>query len=43
MQALKRWDGLRLEVTCYCKKKDIPESDFRFLGIYEWQNVYGDY
>ena len=41
MQALKRWDGLRLEVTCYCKKKDIPESDFSFLGFYEWQNVYG--
>ncbi len=41
MQAFKRWDGLRLEVIRYCKEKDIPESDFRFLGIYEWQNVYG--
>ena len=41
MQAFKRWDGLRLEVIRYCKEKGIPESDFRFLGIYEWQNVYG--
>lgn len=41
MQAFKRWDGVRLEVIRYCKKKAIPESDFRFLGIYEWQNVYG--
>lgn len=41
MQAFNRWDGLRLEVIRCCKEKDIPESDFRFLGIYEWQNVYG--
>ena len=40
MRAFKRWDGLRLEVIRYCKEKDIPERAFRFLGIYEWKNVY---
>lgn len=40
MQAYRRWKGLRLEVVRYCREKNIPESDFRFLGIYEWQNVY---
>jgi hypothetical protein len=40
MQAYKKWAGLRLEVIQYCKEKGISESDFRLLGIYEWQNVY---
>ena len=40
MQAYKKWDGLRLEVAQYCRENRIPENDFRFLGMYEWQNVY---
>ena len=40
MQVYKRWTGLRLEIIQYCKENNIFENDFRFLGIYEWQNVY---
>lgn len=40
MQALHKWDGLRLEIAEYCRDNQISEEDFRFLGIYEWQNVY---
>jgi hypothetical protein len=40
MQALHKWDGLRLEIEQYCQENRISKDDFRFLGIYEWQNVY---
>ena len=40
MQIYNKWKGLRLEITQYCKENNIFENDFRFLGIYEWQNVY---
>lgn len=40
MQALHKWNGLRLEITLYCQKKRISQDDFCFLGIHEWQNVY---
>ena len=40
MPAYKKWNGLRLEVAKYCQENKIYENDFRFLGIYEWQNVY---
>lgn len=40
MRLYKKWDGVRLEVIRYCQENHISESDFRFLGIYEWQNVY---
>lgn len=31
---------VRGEIMEYCKMHGISEADFRFLGIYEWQNVY---
>ena len=40
MQMYNKWKGLRLEITQYCQENNILENDFRFLGIYEWQNVY---
>lgn len=40
MQALHKWKGLRLEIAEYCRDNQISQDDFRFLGIYEWQNVY---
>ena len=40
MQMYNKWTGLRLEITQYCQENNIFENDFRFLGIYEWQNVY---
>ena len=40
MQMYNKWTGLRLEITQYCQENNISENDFRFLGIYEWQNVY---
>lgn len=40
MQPLRKWAGLRLELAEYVRDNNIPENDFRFLGIYEWQNVY---
>ena len=39
MQIYSKWKGVRLEVANYCKD-NISKEDFRFLGIYEWQNVY---
>jgi len=35
-----KWIGLRSEVIEYCQENKISEDDFRFLGIYEWENVY---
>lgn len=40
MQELHKWEGLRLEITEYCRDNQISQEYFRFLGIYEWQNVY---
>ena len=40
MQLYHKWDGLRREIAEYCKQNGIDEKDFRFLNIYEWQNVY---
>lgn len=40
MQLYDKWTGLRLEAVEYCKENKLSENDFRFLGIYEWQNVY---
>lgn len=40
MQALHKWNGLRLEIAQYCRDNQISQEDFRFLGIYEWRNVY---
>lgn len=40
MQTYHKWRGLRLEIAEYMTKHNIPENTFRFLGIYEWQNVY---
>lgn len=40
MQIEHKWTGLRLEIVEYIKKNKISEKDFRFLGIYEWQNIY---
>lgn len=40
MQELHKWSGLRLEIAEYCRDNRISEEDFRFLGIYEWRNVY---
>ncbi len=38
---IHNWTGFRREVAEYMAQHNIPEDDFRFLGIYEWQNVYG--
>ena len=40
MQIYRKWTGLRLEVAEYITKNNISKEDFRFLGIYEWQNIY---
>lgn len=40
MQALHKWTGLRREIAEYCRDNQITQENFRFLGIYEWQNVY---
>lgn len=40
MQTYHKWDGLRLEIAEYCKEHQLSENEFRFLGIYEWENVY---
>ena len=40
MQIYHKWKGLRLEITEYITQHCIPESNFRFLGIYEWKNIY---
>lgn len=40
MQKLHKWKGLRLEIAEYCRDNQIAKDDFRFLDIYEWQNVY---
>lgn len=40
MQLYRKWSGLRLEIVQYCKENHISEKDFRFLGMYEWENVY---
>lgn len=40
MQIYHKWRGLRLEITEYITQHRIPESNFRFLGIYEWKNIY---
>lgn len=40
MQALHKWTGLRLELAEYVRDHNILEDKFRFLGIYEWKNVY---
>lgn len=37
---MDRWTGIRLEISEYCRNHHIPENDFRFLGMTEWQNVY---
>lgn len=42
MQAYHKWAGLRLEIVEYCKENQISENEFRFLGIYEWENVYDE-
>lgn len=34
------WSGFRRELAGYIKENQIPENEFRFLGVYEWQNVY---
>lgn len=36
-----KWNGFRREVAEYLNENQISENEFRFLGIYEWQNVYG--
>ena len=38
--SLHKWTDLRLELSQFCKENNISENDFRFLGIYEWENVY---
>lgn len=40
MRVNHKWTSLRLEVVEYISKNKISEKDFRFLGIYEWQNIY---
>lgn len=40
MQALHKWNGVRLEIAKYCRDNLVSKEDFRFLGIYEWENVY---
>lgn len=40
MQEPHIWTGLRRELAEYMTEHEISENDFRFLGIYEWQNVY---
>ena len=40
MQLFHGWKGLQLELAEYMRDNKISEEKFRFLGIYEWQNVY---
>lgn len=40
MRNNQKWTGLRLEIVEYMAQHNILENNFRFLGIYEWQNVY---
>ena len=40
MQLFHDWKGLRLEIAEYVRDNNISEDEFRFLGIYEWQDVY---
>ena len=40
MQLFTKWKGLRLDVVKYCGDNNISEDNFRFLDIYEWENVY---
>lgn len=40
MQLSHKWTGFRRELAEYMAEHKIPERDFRFLGIYEWKNVY---
>lgn len=40
MQKHQKWTGIRLEIAKYITENHITEKDFRFLGIYEWQNIY---
>ena len=35
-----KWNGFRREVAEYMAEHQIPENEFRFLGIYEWQDIY---
>lgn len=34
------WGAVREDIAWYCRDNHISDEDFRFLGIYEWQNVY---
>ena len=40
MQLFHDRKGLRLELAEYVRDNNISEDEFRFLGIYEWQDVY---
>lgn len=37
---MSKWTGFRREVAEYMTEHKISENDFRFLGMYEWQNIY---
>lgn len=40
MHLFHKWTGFRRELAEYMTEHRISENDFRFLGIYEWQNIY---
>lgn len=36
----RNWNGIRATVVEYCKNNNISAGDFRFLNMFEWQNIY---
>ena len=38
----RNWNGIRAAVAEYCKDNNISDSDFRFLNLFEWQNIYNN-
>ena len=38
----RNWNGIRATVAEYCKDNNISDSDFRFLNLFEWQNIYNN-
>lgn len=40
MQKNSEWNGIRRILAEYCRENNILETDFRLLGINEWENVY---
>lgn len=34
------WSGFRQELSQYMTEHKIPETEFRFVNIYKWKNIY---